>query len=72
MYIPRDFGDPVQTIWNRVNEAMLCDEACERRADMKDQTDGQYLKIISFLVLPRPHYVTSWLTELKSNTESRF
>jgi len=25
MYIPRDFGDPVQNFWNLVNEAILCD-----------------------------------------------
>jgi len=24
MYIPRDFGDPVQNFWNLVNDAILC------------------------------------------------
>ena len=30
MYIPRDFGDPVQNYWNLVENAILCDVAVER------------------------------------------
>ena len=32
MYIPRDFGDPVQNFWNLVNEAILCDVAAVETA----------------------------------------
>lgn len=34
MYIPRDFGDPVQNFWNLVNEAILCDVAVERQVEI--------------------------------------
>ena len=35
MYIPRDFGDPVQNFWNLVNEAILCDVAVERQVQVR-------------------------------------
>ena len=31
MYIPRDFGDPIQNFWNLVHDAILCDVAVERQ-----------------------------------------
>ena len=34
MYIPRDFGDPVQNFWNLVNEAILCDVSVERQVQI--------------------------------------
>ena len=34
MYIPRDFGDPVQNFWNLVNDAILCDVAVERQVEI--------------------------------------
>ena len=34
MYIPRDFGDPVQNFWNLVNDAILCDVAVERQVEV--------------------------------------
>jgi len=34
MYIPRDFGDPVQNFWNLVNEAILCDVGVERQVEI--------------------------------------
>ena len=34
MYIPRDFGDPVQNFWNLVNHAILCDVAVERQVEI--------------------------------------
>ncbi|MGI9476439.1 MAG: glycine cleavage T C-terminal barrel domain-containing protein [Hyphomicrobiaceae bacterium] len=34
MYIPRDFGDPVQNFWNLVNEAILCDVSVERQVEI--------------------------------------
>ncbi|MEM7424449.1 MAG: glycine cleavage T C-terminal barrel domain-containing protein, partial [Pseudomonadota bacterium] len=34
MYIPRDFGDPVENFWNLVNVAILCDVAVERQVEI--------------------------------------
>ena len=34
MYIPRDFGDPVQNFWNLVQAAILCDVAVERQVEI--------------------------------------
>tara|TARA_B100000700_G_C14921921_1_gene797460 strand:- start:7 stop:1149 length:1143 start_codon:yes stop_codon:yes gene_type:complete len=34
MYIPRDFGDPIQNFWNLVNDAILCDVAVERQVEI--------------------------------------
>jgi glycine cleavage system aminomethyltransferase T len=34
MYIPRDFGDPVQNFWNLVNAATLSDVAAERQVEI--------------------------------------
>lgn len=34
MYIPRDFGDPVENYWNLVNAAILCDVAVERQVEV--------------------------------------
>jgi glycine cleavage system aminomethyltransferase T len=34
MYIPRDFGDPVQNFWNLVNDAILCDVGVERQVEI--------------------------------------
>lgn len=34
MYIPRDFGDPVQNFWNLVNETILCDVSVERQVEI--------------------------------------
>ena len=34
MYIPRDFGDPVQNFWSLVNDAILCDVAVERQVEI--------------------------------------
>ena len=35
MYIPRDFGDPSQNLWNLINEAILCDVSVERQVEIK-------------------------------------
>ena len=34
MYIPRDFGDPIQNFWNLVNSATLSDVAVERQVEI--------------------------------------
>ncbi len=46
MYIPRDFGDPVQNFWNLVNEAILCDVAVERQVEI---TGPDAAKVTQFL-----------------------
>jgi len=42
MYIPRDFGAPVQNFWNLVNDAILCDvgvEDAEHRVEVQEFAD---------------------------------
>ena len=34
MYIPRDFGDPIENFWNLVTTAILCDVAVERQVEI--------------------------------------
>ena len=34
MYIPRDFGDPVQNYWNLVERVILCDVSVERQVEI--------------------------------------
>ena len=34
MYIPRDFGDPVENFWNLTKRAILCDVAVERQVEI--------------------------------------
>lgn len=34
MYIPRDFGDPVQNFWNLTQAAILCDVSAERQVEI--------------------------------------
>jgi len=47
MYIPRDFGDPVQNFWNLVNEAILCDVAVERQVEIKGPDAGRFTQYLS-------------------------
>ena len=42
MYIPRDFGDPVQNFWNLVNDAILCDVAVERQVEVSGPDAAQF------------------------------
>jgi len=34
MYIPRDFGSPIQNFWNLINQAILCDVSVERQVEI--------------------------------------
>ena len=34
MYIPRDFGDPIENFWNLIRTAILCDVAVERQVEI--------------------------------------
>jgi aminomethyltransferase len=47
MYIPRDFGDPVQNFWNLVNEAILCDVSVERQVEIKGPDAAKFIQFLS-------------------------
>lgn len=47
MYIPRDFGDPVQNFWNLVNEAILCDVAVERQVEITGPDAARFTQYLS-------------------------
>ena len=46
MYIPRDFGDPVQNFWNLVNDAILCDVAVERQVEIIGPDAGTFTQYL--------------------------
>ena len=47
MYIPRDFGDPVQNFWNLVNGAILCDVAVERQVEITGRDAAQFVQLLT-------------------------
>ena len=47
MYIPRDFGDPVQNFWNLVNDAILCDVAVERQVEITGPDAAEFTQFLS-------------------------
>ncbi|MBO6520947.1 MAG: hypothetical protein JJ900_06570 [Rhodospirillales bacterium] len=47
MYIPRDFGDPVQNFWNLVNEAILCDVSVERQVEITGPDAARFVQFMS-------------------------
>ncbi|WIV52266.1 glycine cleavage T C-terminal barrel domain-containing protein [Marivivens sp. LCG002] len=47
MYIPRDFGDPVQNFWNLVNDAILCDVAVERQVEIKGPDAAKFVQMLT-------------------------
>ena len=47
MYIPRDFGDPVQNFWNLVNGAILCDVAVERQVEITGPDAARFTQYLS-------------------------
>jgi len=47
MYIPRDFGDPVQNFWNLVNDAILCDVAVERQVEITGPDAAKFTQYLS-------------------------
>ena len=47
MYIPRDFGDPVQNFWNLVNEAILCDVAVERQVEITGPDAALFVQLLT-------------------------
>jgi glycine cleavage system aminomethyltransferase T len=47
MYIPRDFGDPVQNFWNLVNDAILCDVAVERQVEITGPDAPAFVQMLT-------------------------
>ena len=47
MYIPRDFGDPVQNFWNLVNDAILCDVAVERQVQITGPDAAKFVQMLT-------------------------
>jgi len=47
MYIPRDFGNPVQNFWNLVNEAILCDVAVERQVEISGPDAAEFVQLLT-------------------------
>jgi len=47
MYIPRDFGDPVQNFWNLVNDAILCDVAVERQVEITGPDAARFAQLMT-------------------------
>ena len=52
MYIPRDFGDPVQNFWNLINEAILCDVAVERQVEISGPDASRFAQYLVCRDLP--------------------
>jgi len=47
MYIPRDFGDPVQNYWNLVTKAILCDVAVERQVEITGPDAAKFTQLLT-------------------------
>lgn len=47
MYIPRDFGDPVQNFWNLVEGAILCDVAVERQVEVTGADAARFVQMLT-------------------------
>ncbi len=47
MYIPRDFGDPVENYWNLVNAAILCDVAVERQVEITGPDAADFVQLLT-------------------------
>lgn len=47
MYIPRDFGDPVENFWNLVNAAILCDVAVERQVEITGPDAARFVQLLT-------------------------
>ena len=47
MYIPRDFGDPVQNFWNLVNAATLSDVAVERQVEITGPDAVRFVQLLT-------------------------
>lgn len=44
MFIPRDFGDPVQNFWNLIERAILCDVSVERQVEITGPDAARFVQ----------------------------
>ena len=54
MYIPRDFGDPVQNYWNLVERVILCDVSVERQVEITGPDAYRFVRTLT------PRNLESW------------
>lgn len=47
MYIPRDFGDPVQNYWNLVERVILCDVSVERQVEITGPDAYRFIRTLT-------------------------
>ncbi|MDH3533778.1 MAG: glycine cleavage system protein T [Gammaproteobacteria bacterium] len=47
LYIPRNFGNPVENYWNLVNAAILCDVAVERQVEISGPDAARFLQLLT-------------------------
>lgn len=47
MYIPRDFGDPVQNFWNLLENAILCDVSVERQVEITGSDAARFVQLLT-------------------------
>ena len=47
MYIPRDFGDPVENFWHLVNDVILCDVAVERQVEISGPDAAKFTQLLT-------------------------
>lgn len=55
MYIPRDFGDPVQNFWNLVERAILCDVSVERQVEVTGPDAARFVQLLTPRNLSKCH-----------------
>ena len=47
MYIPRDFGDPIENFWNLVERAILCDVSVERQVEITGPDAANFVQLLT-------------------------
>lgn len=47
MYIPRDFGDPVENFWVLIRSAILCDVAAERQVEITGPDAAAFTQLLT-------------------------
>ena len=47
MYIPRDFGDPVQNYWNLIERVILCDVSVERQVEVSGPDAYDFVRTLT-------------------------
>ena len=47
MYIPRDFGDPIENFWNLVEHAILCDVSVERQVEITGPDAAEFVQLLT-------------------------